>query len=151
MEEEVTMNVSELKRSKFMTRHDVGKGMLCTIRVVSQQNVSKEGAEDELRFALEFDEHDKPFILNSTNGQLIASILGSEESDDWIGKQIVLYDDPTISFAGRITGGIRVRASRKPQPVVAKTRTTPAPVAVDPGAAQPGETHPADAIDNLPF
>ena len=35
-------------------------------------------------------------ILNSTNAQLIARAVGSEETEDWPGKQIVLFNDPNV-------------------------------------------------------
>jgi len=117
------MHISQLKQSKFLTRNDVGKGMLVTIREVFQDNVAKEGAPEELRWCLAFDEAEKPMVLNSTNGQIIAAVTGSEETDNWIGKKIVLYDDPNVSFGGKLVGGIRCRAPRT-QPAPA---TTPAP------------------------
>lgn len=122
------MNITQLKNSQFLKKEDVGKGALVTIRGCDQQNVALPGASEELKWALHFDELEKPLILNQTNGTMIASILGSQESDDWIGKKIVLYSDPTIMYAGKIIGGIRVRAprnqpaakpaapARKPQP-----------------------------------
>ncbi len=48
-------------------------------------------------------------VLNITNGDLIAIVTGSTETDDWMGKKITLYNDPSISYAGKITGGIRVQ------------------------------------------
>jgi hypothetical protein len=111
------MHISQLKQSKFLTRADVGKGSLLTIKDVIQENVAKEGAPDELRWCLVFAEADKPMVLNSTNGQIIASITGSEDTDAWIGKQIVAYDDPNVSFGGKLVGGIRCRA---PRPQAAK-------------------------------
>jgi hypothetical protein len=62
-----------------------------------------------LKWLLEFEGDIKAFVLNTTNGQLLAHYLGSPESDDWIGKRVTLYNDPTVSFAGKIVGGIRVR------------------------------------------
>lgn len=101
-----------MKNSKFLTRHDVGTGVLGTIQSVSQMNVAKDGAPEELKWVMELAETEKPMVLNSTNAQLIAMITGSEDTDNWPGKKIVLYDDPTISFAGKLTGGIRVRAPK---------------------------------------
>jgi len=80
--------------------------------------------------------------MNSTNGQTIAAITGSEDSDGWIGYQIVLYADPNVSFAGQRVGGIRVRASRRPQ-VATPPRPTPPP--------PPPEPTEAVADDSLPF
>ena len=52
-------------------------------------------------------------VVNVTNGDLIAAIAGSEDSDDWYGTKIECYNDETICFGGRQVGGIRVR--RPPQ------------------------------------
>lgn len=104
------MNISEMKSSKFLKKEDCGEGIICTISGISQEDVSKEGADPELKWCLHFVNLDKPLVLNATNLQLLAKFLGSEETDDWEGKRIVLYNDPSISFSGKLTGGIRVRA-----------------------------------------
>ena len=106
------MHISGLKQSKFLTRADVNPPILVTIEEIYQDNVAKEGAPEELKWCLRTVEHEKPMVLNSTNGQIISQILKSEETDDWKGKKIVLYDDPNVSFGGKLVGGIRVRAPR---------------------------------------
>jgi hypothetical protein len=116
-------HISQLKQSKFLTRADVGKGALVTIREIIQENVAMEGSEPDMKFCLVFDEKEKPMVLNSTNGQIIAAITGSEDTDDWTGKKIVLYDDPTVSFGGKLVGGIRCRAPRPPAGVPASAGT----------------------------
>ncbi len=107
------MHINQLKNSNFLKKEDVGEAALVTISTVTEENVAKEGATPEMKWAIHFDEFDKPMILNSTNGQLIAKITGSEESDEWSGKKIVLYHDPNVSFGGKLIGGIRVRAAKK--------------------------------------
>jgi len=107
-------NVNDLKQSKFLTQKDVTPDVLVTIDSFEEVNVAVEGAEPQLKWTLTFKELEKPLVLNSTNGQIIAAITGSEESDDWIGKKIVLYAEPNVFFGGKMTGGIRVRAP-KPQ------------------------------------
>lgn len=108
-------SINDLKTSKFLKKEDVGEGALVTICAVTQENIAKEGADPELKWTLHFDEFEKPMVLNSTNGQIIAKITGIENDIEvgWIGKQIVLYNDPNVSFAGKLMGGIRVRAVRK--------------------------------------
>ena len=103
-------DVDDLKQSRFLTQGDVDPAVLVTIRSDEKVNVSREGADPELRYALHFDELDKPMTINSTNGQIIAAILGSRKSMNWVGQQIVLYRDPNVSFGGQLVGGIRVRA-----------------------------------------
>lgn len=107
-------SINDLKSSKFLKKEDVGEGALVTIKSVHLENVAKEGAEPEMKWCLTFNEFDKPMVLNSTNGQLIGKITGIEDEIEkgWVGKEVVLYNDPTVSFAGKVMGGIRVRARK---------------------------------------
>lgn len=114
--------ISDLKQSKFLTKADVSPAVLATIRAYEQVNVAKDGAPPEEKYILHFNELEKPLVLNSTNGQIIASITKSEDFDGWVGKTIVLYFDPNVSFGGKLTGGIRVRAPKEG----AKAATAPA-------------------------
>lgn len=146
------MHVSAFKQSKYLTRADVGSGALVTIRELAQENISKEGAPEELKWAMYFDECEKPLLCNPTNAQIIASILKSEESDDWIGQKVVLYDDPTVSFGGKLVGGIRVRAPRGK--AAAPAATKPASAVKSTAAIPPSQlTEPPeeDASDSVPF
>lgn len=117
------MNLSDLRTSKFLKKEDVGRGVLATIHAISQENVAMEGAEPEMRAAIHFDELEKPLIVNSTNGQIIAKIAGSDTDIEtsWRGVKVVLYNDPNVSFGGRLVGGIRVRA---PKPGAAEAQTS---------------------------
>lgn len=121
-----TVHISALKQSNFLTRADVGQGKLVTIREVHQENVAKQGAPEELRWCVTFDESEKPMVLNSTNGQIIAQITKAEDTDQWTGHKVVLFDDPNVSFGGKLVGGIRVRAPRNVPKVAAPV--IPAPV-----------------------
>lgn len=107
-------NLSDLKSSKFLKKEDVGEGMLVTIKALTKENVAKEGAEEEFKWTIWFEELDKPMVLNSTNGHAIANITGIDHDIEigWVGKKVVLYDDPNVSYAGKITGGIRIRAQK---------------------------------------
>lgn len=119
-------NINDLKQSKFLTKNDVTPPILVTIRGYEQVNVAKEGAPPEEKYVLHFSEVEKPLVLNSTNGQIIASITKSEEFDGWINQKVVLYFDPNISFGGKLTGGIRCRAPKN-QPATKPAAPAPAP------------------------
>lgn len=110
--QELNMRIGEMKESKFLKKEDVGQGMLVTIARLEQQNVAMEDQPPENKWIMYFHETDKGVVLNWTNIQLVAKALGSEETNDWIGKKIVLYEDPNVSFGGKLVGGIRVRAMR---------------------------------------
>jgi hypothetical protein len=107
--------INDLKRSRFLTQKDIDSPRLVTIQKYEEVNVAMEGAEPDERWVVWFGEFDKPMVLNSTNGQIIGKICGCEELNDSIGKQIVLYVDPNISFGGKLVGGLRVRAPRGQQ------------------------------------
>lgn len=144
------MHISAIKQSKFLTRADVNPPILVTIRGIHQENVAKENEPADMKYAMSFTNHEKPMVLNNTNAQIIAQILKSEETDNWVGKQIVLYDDPNVSFGGKLVGGIRVRAPRvktaaAPAPA---PKPAPAPAPVEPEVPE-GDLNPTD--DEVPF
>lgn len=122
--------IHEMLESKFLKKEDVGAGVLYTIASVIQKNVAKEGAEPEMKWCLTFVESEKPLVLNSTNIQLAQGIFGSDDTDDWLHKAIVLYTDPNVSFQGKVIGGIRVRKP-KVKPVTAPAAKVAAPPPVE--------------------
>ena len=103
------MNVKELKNSRFLTKEDCEPPITLTIKDCVQDNVAPADQAAEMRWTVVFSDHEKPWVLNSTNGQLLAKYFDSPESDDWIGRKITLYHDPGVFFAGKPVGGIRVR------------------------------------------
>jgi len=58
---------------------------------------------------LHFEEDVKPMVLNRTNAQLVAVATGAKVAGEARGKRIVVFNDPTVSFGGKITGGLRIK------------------------------------------
>lgn len=108
------MHIGKMIDSKYLKKEDVGQGKLVTIKALKRENVAREDEEPDYKYIMSFRDIDKGMVLNSTNIQLCALACGSQETDDWIGKQIVLFEDPSVSFGGKLVGGIRIRAPRKP-------------------------------------
>ena len=106
------MRIGEMKQSKYIKKEDVGQGKLVTIADLQEQNVAMEDQPPEMKWVIHFHEFQKSMVLNWTNIQLIAKALGTEETDEWKGKKIVLFEDANVSFGGKLIGGIRVRAAR---------------------------------------
>lgn len=112
-------NINDLKKSRFLKQSDVEPAILVTIRSVEEVNVALEGDEPDMRWCLYFKEVEKPMTLNTTNAQIIATIAGSEETEDWPNTKIVLYRDKNISYGGKLVGGIRAKAPKnQPPPTV---------------------------------
>ena len=122
--------IGQMLESKFMKQEDAGDGgVLLTIKAVTQHNVAKQGAEPEHKWCLEFQESDKPMVLNSVNIQLCGVIFDSDDTDDWTGRKIVVYVDPTVMYQGKVTGGLRVRKPKGGSATApARPKAKPAPM-----------------------
>lgn len=140
------MKTSALKQSKFLTKDDAGEGILVTMRSLKEQNVEQEGKPEKMKWVLHFDEC-KPLVLNTTNIASIERIHG-DETDDWIGKQIVLFNDENVSFGGEITGGVRVDVNRTKRYLAKNAPQTKIQQEVPVG--KPGQRF-EDMADDIPF
>ena len=60
----------------------------------------------------------KPFILNKTNMKQIQKLYNAPYIEDWAGRAITVYFDPTVKFGRETVGGLRIR------PTVPKMQTT---------------------------
>ena len=150
-QEQIMPNINQMMPSKYLKKEDVPLPALVTIRDFTHENVAQQGQPEEKKWIMHFEEFENGMVMNSTNLQLAAQALGSDETEDWIGRKIVIFNDPNVSFGGKLTGGIRLRAQRVRQaaPVAARPQFTqprrPAPPPID-------EPPPFDDIpDDLPF
>ena len=107
------MRVSYFKQSKYLKRDDVPKPVLLTINSWERVDVAMEGKKPEWKCALYFKELDKPMVCNATNLDMVAFITGDELIENWIGHKVVLYDDPTVMYAGKRVGGLRICAPKQ--------------------------------------
>jgi|TARA_Y100000310_G_C20386959_1_gene670892 hypothetical protein len=81
-------------------------------KVLEEPLTNKDGTPGEEKFIL-YLEDSKPLVLNKTNINRVVAAFGSNDADDWVGKSIIAYCDPTIEFGSEIVGGIRLRAVPK--------------------------------------
>ena len=127
----MNLDMNELLASKWMAKEDVPQqGVDLLMRAVTQESV---GEDLEDKVALHFHGSYKPLLLNRTNTRIIMSLYGPK-TDAWVNQPICVYNDPTISYAGRLTGGVRVRMPQQTRPAAATV--PPAPH----GWPQPGNT-----------
>ena len=88
----------------------VDRDLILTIKDAQQEtvkiparNISKES------LVITFEEIDKKFVCNQTNAARIEKALGTRYLDEWVGKKIQLYSDPSVSFGKATVPAIRVR------------------------------------------
>lgn len=114
--------------SKYLAKSDVGEdGVILTIKGFHREMVKGDDGDEE-KTVLHFVEDVKPMILNRTNAQLLAVVTGAKIAGEAKGKQIVVYNDPTVGFGGKITGGIRIKkiaGTPKPMPAAPKPAGEP--------------------------
>lgn len=131
---------SEMIESKFLRKEDIPNPVLWTTTGVEQRNTAMQGAGEELKWCLFFQETDKPLVLNSTNIHICEQVFGSDDTDDWIGK-IVLYVDPNVTFGGKLVGGIRLRKPKQAHAAVVQ-RKRPVEAEPDPDDFMDGDDDP---------
>lgn len=131
---------NQMNESQYLKKDDFPQPALLTIKSYRRDNVARDNEPPEYKWVVFFHETDKGLVLNTTNLQLLQLATGSTGTEDSVNKKIVLYNDPTISFAGKLTGGIRIRAPRN--------QAAPVPA---PQPAQPELPAESPEDDNVPF
>lgn len=106
------MDINDYLGGDHLRREDVPKPMLVTVAEVTVKEFDN---PPEKKAVLHFAETERSLVANKTNLKIAKSVFGTSETDDWKGKQIVVYDDPNIFFAGKQTGGLRLRAPKPPE------------------------------------
>ncbi len=128
--------VSDLKNSKFLTKEDVDPPVRVTIAGWDQIDVSLESEPEKMRFTLNFKELEKSMVLNNTNGLRIQKITGTDDFDNWVGKEIILFNDETVMFGKDMVGGLRVQIPQPQAVRPAESRVDDSPAATDEEAAR---------------
>lgn len=102
-------SLTSLMPSKFLKSADFdAEGKVFTISGISTEEVQGQNGKEQVP-VLHFEGEDKGLILKSTNIQTLQELFGNSRSA-LKGKEIVVYKDPNVSFAGKRTGGLRIKA-----------------------------------------
>lgn len=135
-------NINQMTGGKYLKKEDAPQPMLLTVRLLAEEMISDGEGGKEKKWVMHFNELDKGLVMNTTNFHLAAQALGSDETDHWLGRQLVLYADPNVSMAGKLVGGLRLRARRTT--AQAAPAPTPAPAPKPAGKFD-------DMADDIPF
>jgi len=93
---ELNMQMSEYTKSNDRyIKSDVeikpGKDYTWIIEAVKEELLTNHKGEEETKPVVYFRGKKKAFPLNKTNAKTIMAVLGSEDTDDYIGRKITLY------------------------------------------------------------
>ena len=139
--------LSEMLNSRFLKKEDfTPKGFVVTFRDFQHMNVAPDSSPRELKWVAFFDEFEKGLVFNPTNAQTVTEILDSDDTDNWIGRQVVAFVDNSVQMAGKKTGGVRFRAFDNPLRPSQRTEQDE-PRRAPPRAPRP----PADEFEDTPY
>ena len=100
----------------FLSKEDFETPRVLTIKKVKMEGVRNPSTnKEEDKSVLYLQEEERGIILNSTNWDSIESVTGEDDSDNWSGSKIELYNNPEVVFGSEKTGGIRVREPSVPE------------------------------------
>ena len=113
-DDNATLDSTVPSQSKYLSKEDVEPPLLLTVAGMRLDELEIEG-QRERKAVLYFAEDVKPMILNNTNKELLKAATGGETVGQIKGKQIVVFNDPTVMFGKKAVGGIRIRAPKNRQ------------------------------------
>jgi hypothetical protein len=119
----MAMRRNEVFPSRWLKAPDCEPPIVATVDSCRFELVGQ-GANATNEPVLHFQGAVKPFILNQTNWDSMASISERDDSDDWTGIRIELYAVDVQGPSG-MTRGVRIRRPTRPSvPAAPSARTT---------------------------
>lgn len=124
--------INEMLPSSFLKQSDFDEGgLIVTVSRVEHKNVARDDEPVEQKWIVYFSEYEKGMVLNTTNINGLAKACNSDDTDDWTGKEVVVYVDPSVGYGGKTTGGLRIKKYTVPAPPKQAQRQAPAAAVVD--------------------
>jgi hypothetical protein len=107
--DDMSLDQAVPRKSNYLTKDECGEGgLVVTCAGLAMAELDDDG-RTENRPILKFLEDVKPMVLNQTNKELLKVATGETTAGGIKGKKIIVYNDPSIMFGGKITGGIRIK------------------------------------------
>ena len=102
------MDVNEILSGSFLTKDEITEPTPFTIKEAEFVTFDgTNGRPPEKKVQLTF-ENGKHWTLNKTNTAALARAYTTDAAT-WVGKPIVVVRDPSVMYAGRLVGGLRVQ------------------------------------------
>jgi hypothetical protein len=95
--------------AKYLKKEDIPSPINTSILWTKEEEVTAPGKGTETRMVLYFDGIKKGLVLNGVNGDALAEIAGTDNTEQWSDIPVQLYTDPDVTFGNKRVGGIRIR------------------------------------------
>ena len=100
------MNIDNAFPSRYMKASDLPEETIVPF-TISEVKMEEIGRDKQTKPVIYFEGQDKPMVANKTNCNTIAKMLGSRDTEDWVGKTIRLYSTE-VQFGDEMVESIRV-------------------------------------------
>ncbi len=112
------MKGNEAFPSKFLASSDLivngqVKRIAVTFESITREQITSNDGGTESKPVARFVGKDKRWVINKTNWGRCSELLGSDDSDNWIGKSIVL-SVAKVTMKGKLVNGLCVIGKPKP-------------------------------------
>ena len=95
--------------SSYVKAADVKAPQTVTITTAESKEFENDGRK-KTSLVLYFREITQGVVLCGESIEQLCEIFGSDDTDLWVGKTAVLFNDPGVKFGGKKVGGLRFRA-----------------------------------------
>lgn len=136
------MNLNDAYPSRFLSAEDLnGQDVTVTISSVALERIGQ-GKDAVDKLVIGFSGKKKFFVANKTNSRAIAKVLGSDETDEWVGQRIT-FGPREVEFQGDMVTALRV-SLKAPAPAAPTHGVMGKPVNRAAAAAPKPAPEPAD-------
>ena len=98
--------------SNYVKAKDLKDPLTVTISAAEEKEFTNEG-KTKTSLVLFFKELEQGIVVCKESILQIIELLGSDETDEWVGQKVVIFNDPNVKYGGKRVGGIRFRAAAK--------------------------------------
>lgn len=106
-----------MKVGKFLSNYvkskDLTKPVKLTITTTESETFNEGKAEEKTALVVFFKELEQGVVLCKDSINQLVELCGSDDTDDWSGKVVEMFNDLTVKFQGKNVGGIRFRKAGK--------------------------------------
>ena len=103
-------NLPVISTGKYLKRESVtAEGEVHTVIKCAEEEINASDGGTETKWILYLSDL-KPLIMNATNIRRAVAAFASSETNNWPGKKIIVFDDESVEFGGKVVGGVRLRA-----------------------------------------
>lgn len=141
---EAFLGTTQAKSDQINAVDLLGGPLVCQIT-----DIQMTGSADQ-PVSIYVDAHPQPWKPSKTSRRVLAACWADADASDWIGRYVVLYNDPTVTWAGKAEGGIRTshlsHISEKKTIMVNEKRGKKAPQVVEPYYPSAEPAKPAEPV-----